>query len=52
MILTRGHPEALLDLAFTPGDLWAAAGMVVFAGYTVALRRTPTALSPWRSSPS
>jgi drug/metabolite transporter (DMT)-like permease len=46
IILTRGHPETLLNLAFTAGDLWAAAGMVVFAGYTVALRRTPTALTP------
>jgi len=46
IILTRGHPETLFNLAFTAGDLWAAAGMVVFAGYTVALRRTPTALTP------
>lgn len=46
IILTRGHPEALLNLTFSTGDLWAAAGMVVFAGYTVALRRTPTLLTP------
>jgi drug/metabolite transporter (DMT)-like permease len=46
IILTRGHPEALLKLTFTHGDLWAAAGTVVFAGYTVALRRTPAKLTP------
>lgn len=45
-ILTRGHPETLLDLTFSTGDLWAAAGTIVFAGYTVVLRRTPTALTP------
>jgi drug/metabolite transporter (DMT)-like permease len=30
LILTRGHPEVVRDLRFTPGDLWAAAGMSVF----------------------
>lgn len=44
-IITRGHPEVLRDLSFTPGDLWAAAGMLVFVVYTVALRRTPALLS-------
>ena len=46
IILTRGHPATLLNLTFSIGDLWAAAGTVVFAGYTVALRRTPTVLTP------
>jgi drug/metabolite transporter (DMT)-like permease len=46
IILTRGHPDTLFHLSFTAGDLWAAAGMMVFAGYTIALRRTPTALTP------
>jgi drug/metabolite transporter (DMT)-like permease len=46
IILTRGHPETLFDLTFSTGDLWAAAGMIVFAGYTIALRRTPTVLTP------
>jgi drug/metabolite transporter (DMT)-like permease len=46
IILTRGHPETVLNLTFTAGDLWAAAGMMVFAGYTIALRRTPAALTP------
>ena len=38
-ILTRGHPGVLQDWTFTAGDLWAAAGMLVFVIYTVALRR-------------
>lgn len=45
VILTRGHPDVLLDLRFTPGDLWATAGMLVFVGYTVAMRRVPSTLT-------
>lgn len=45
-ILARGHPEVLLDLTFTPGDLWAAAGTIVFAVYTVIMRRVPASLTP------
>jgi len=46
VILTHGHPQALLNLTFSTGDLWAAAGTIVFAGYTLALRRTPVVLTP------
>ncbi|MDX2201956.1 MAG: DMT family transporter [Hyphomicrobiaceae bacterium] len=46
LTLTKGHPEALRDLSFAAGDLWAAAGMLVFAFYTIALRRMPPSLSP------
>jgi drug/metabolite transporter (DMT)-like permease len=45
LILTRGHPGILRDWTFVMGDLWAAAGMVVFVVYTVALRRVPAALT-------
>jgi drug/metabolite transporter (DMT)-like permease len=45
LILTKGRPELLLGLTFTPGDLWAAAGMLVFVGYTVALRRVAAMLT-------
>ncbi len=45
LILTRGYPEALFSLSFTRGDLWAAAGCVVFSGYTIALRRMPPILT-------
>lgn len=46
LILTKGRPELLLQLTFTVGDLWATAGMLVFVGYTVAMRRVPPTLSP------
>ncbi|MBX9591050.1 MAG: DMT family transporter [Hyphomonadaceae bacterium] len=45
LIVTRGHPEVLQNLRFTPGDLWATAGMLVFVVYTIALRRTPALLT-------
>ena len=46
LIITRGHPEVLQDLSFTPGDLWATAGMLVFVFYTITLRRTPASSPP------
>jgi drug/metabolite transporter (DMT)-like permease len=45
LILTRGHPGILRDWTFVVGDLWSAAGMLVFVVYTVALRRVPAALT-------
>jgi drug/metabolite transporter (DMT)-like permease len=45
LILGKGQPQILRDLTFTPGDLWAAAGMLVFVGYTVAMRRMPATLT-------
>ena len=46
LILTKGHPDTIVALSFNPGDLWAAAGMLVFVGYTVAMRRVPARLTP------
>ena len=46
LILTKGHPDAITSLRFNPGDLWAAAGMLVFVGYTVAMRRVSPRLTP------
>jgi drug/metabolite transporter (DMT)-like permease len=46
LILTKGHPEALAALRFTPGDLWATAGMLVFVAYTITMRRVPAGLTP------
>lgn len=46
LILTKGHPDAIAALRFNPGDLWAGAGMLVFVGYTVAMRRVPARLTP------
>ena len=45
LILTRGHPGVLRDWTPVVGDLWAAAGMLVFVVYTVALRRVPVVLT-------
>jgi drug/metabolite transporter (DMT)-like permease len=45
LILTRGQPGILRDWTFVVGDLWAAAGLLVFAAYTVALRRVPAVLT-------
>jgi drug/metabolite transporter (DMT)-like permease len=45
LILTRGHPGILRDWTFVMGDLWAAAGLLVFVAYTVALRRVPAVLT-------
>jgi len=46
LILTKGHPGTIAALRFSPGDLWAAAGMLVFVGYTVTMRRVPARLTP------
>jgi drug/metabolite transporter (DMT)-like permease len=46
LILTRGQPGILLELTFAAGDLWSAAGMLVFVVYTLALRRLSVQLSP------
>ena len=46
LVLTRGHPGVLQDWTFTPGDLWAAAGMLAFVAYTVMLRRGRVQLTP------
>ena len=50
LILTKGHPHTIVALRFNPGDLWAAAGMLVFVGYTVAMRRVPRVSHRCRSS--
>jgi drug/metabolite transporter (DMT)-like permease len=46
LIITKGHPDAIASLRFNPGDLWATAGMLVFVGYTIAMRRVPARLTP------
>lgn len=46
VILTRGHPEVLRTMSFTPGDLWAGTGMLMFVLYTVLMRRTSALLTP------
>ncbi|WP_225029370.1 DMT family transporter [Xinfangfangia pollutisoli] len=44
-IATRGHPQALAQLAINRGDLWVLAAVVAYAFYSALLRRRP-ALHP------
>jgi drug/metabolite transporter (DMT)-like permease len=46
LIIFRGRLDALLALQVNIGDVFLIAAMVVWAGYTVALRRFPLALDP------
>lgn len=47
VIITRGHLETIGQLTFTAGDLWAVAGTVGWALYTIALKHTRTGLTPF-----
>lgn len=44
VVITRGEPERLLGLEFTPGDLWVLAAMFFWALYNIILRTWPTRL--------
>ena len=46
IIITRADLTVLLGLQFTPGDLYMLGSMVVWAIYSVLLRRLPPALPP------
>lgn len=41
VIATKGHPEALSALAFNIGDIWLLIACVLYASFTVALRKRP-----------
>ncbi|MEZ5451161.1 MAG: DMT family transporter, partial [Thiolinea sp.] len=43
-ILSRGHPDTLLQLDFHIGDLYVLCAVVVWASYTVLLRKLPAEL--------
>jgi drug/metabolite transporter (DMT)-like permease len=45
-LLTRGHLETLGSLAVGKGELWAIAGMAVWAVYSVAMRPRANTLTP------
>ena len=45
-MIAQGDPAALLALRFAPGDLWLLAGVILWAGYSVLLRRRPEDLPP------
>lgn len=46
LILTKGHLETLLATKIGAGELWALAGMLVWAYYTVALNRSKLTATP------
>lgn len=45
-IVTRGDLGVLLNLSFTPGDLWVLGAVVAWSLYSVLVRRKPKALPP------
>jgi drug/metabolite transporter (DMT)-like permease len=45
-VIAQGELSALLALRLAPGDLWLLAGVVLWALYSVLLRRRPQALAP------
>lgn len=47
LILLQGDPTALLDLRFTPGDLWAVAAASAWTVYSILLQARPTVLDPF-----
>lgn len=45
VILTKGRPETLIALDFVAGDLWGLAAALIWAIYSLMLRRVPPGLS-------
>lgn len=46
LLITRGHPETLLALQPNPGDLWMLLAALLFAAYSILVRRKPESISP------
>lgn len=46
VIVTKGKPLAVLDVAFVIGDLFILAGFTIWSVYTVVIRLKPPAISP------
>jgi drug/metabolite transporter (DMT)-like permease len=47
VIISKGRLETLGSLTFTVGDLWALAGTIGWALYTLALKHTRSGLTPF-----
>lgn len=45
-LITQGDVGAALDQGFNAGDLWMLAGVIIWAFYTLILRRRPADLPP------
>jgi pimeloyl-ACP methyl ester carboxylesterase/drug/metabolite transporter (DMT)-like permease len=46
ILITRGSLDALLGLDLVRGDLWMVAGVLLWTGYSLLLRRRPADLPP------
>jgi len=46
LLTTRGHPETLLALQPNPGDLWMLLAALLFAAYSILVRRKPESIGP------
>lgn len=46
VVIARGDPRTLLDVAFSAGDLWIAAATTSWIAYSILLRRWPSRLDP------
>lgn len=46
LLITRGHPALLLSIRPNPGDLWMLLAALLFAGYSILVRRRPKDIGP------
>ena len=47
LLITKGAPPMLLNLSFAIGDVWMLLAAVIFAIYSILLKRKPEQLSIW-----
>ncbi|MCY7294716.1 DMT family transporter [Alteromonas sp. a30] len=47
VLITRGHPEMLMHVAFTSGDIWMLMAATCFAVYSILLKKKPEQISQW-----
>ena len=47
VLLTRGDLMAITELSIGAGELWAVGGTVLWAGYTLAMRKKPGDMTPF-----
>jgi drug/metabolite transporter (DMT)-like permease len=46
LLITRGQPTLLLSIRPNPGDLWMLLAALLFAGYSILVRRKPRDIGP------
>lgn len=47
VLITRGHPEKLLDISFAIGDLWMLIAAACFAMYSILSKKKPAEIGTW-----